>query len=383
MSPRALLYLSILLLTSGLHANPWIKKANFGGVGRHRALGLATSYKGYIGLGHVNGTGVDISYKDWWEYDPASDSWTQRANFPVNNHGAVGFGTTNRVYVGGGSGLNGEFYGYNPATNTWYPIASCPFSPTDTQGFSVQGKGYVYQSNNLAEYDPSSNSWSLKAQAPVTFGNWSCSFATEASGFVKSGTALYEYKPSANEWIQRANFPGAMSNGSSAFSYKGTGIFTCGYSGWLSNVTEEVWQYNPGDNSWQMLAEFPGTNRRFPVAFSIHDKGYYGTGTNGINLNDFWQFDITTAGIIESSSQNVQVYPLPAVNEVHFLFPSEWNEPTILQLFSTTGQKMMETTIHSPAFTLVRNQTFVSGRYLYILLKDGRKIGSGYVIFND
>jgi N-acetylneuraminic acid mutarotase len=117
-------------------AGDWIQKATFGGVGRHRAVGCATDYRGYMGLGHVNGTGVDISYKDWWEYDPASDSWTQKANYPVNNHGAVSFVVNNMPCVGGGSSLAGEFYKFNPQLNTWSPIAPCPFfNPGDTQGF--------------------------------------------------------------------------------------------------------------------------------------------------------------------------------------------------------------------------------------------------------
>ncbi len=68
-------------------AQPWFQKASFGGVGRHRSVGIAIGNKGYIGTGHVNGTGVDISYKDWWQYDPASDSWTQKADFPVSGLG--------------------------------------------------------------------------------------------------------------------------------------------------------------------------------------------------------------------------------------------------------------------------------------------------------
>ena len=43
-------------------AQYWIQKSSFGGVGRPRAVGCATENKGYLGLGHVNGSGVDISY---------------------------------------------------------------------------------------------------------------------------------------------------------------------------------------------------------------------------------------------------------------------------------------------------------------------------------
>jgi hypothetical protein len=192
---RSLLTILVCLFSVGVHAQFWIQKSSFGGVGRHRAVGCATENKGYLGLGHVNGSGVDISYKDWWEYDPSADTWSQKANYPVNNHGATSFVVNDQPCVGGGSALNGEFFKFDPIQNTWNPIASCPFfNPGDTQGFSVNNKGYVYVGTNMAEYDPSSNSWDLKATPPIAFGSWTCSFTIEGSGYVKAGNKLYEYK---------------------------------------------------------------------------------------------------------------------------------------------------------------------------------------------
>ena len=80
---RSFILICCFALTSQLFGQFWIQKASLGAVGRHRGTGCATSHRGYMGLGHVNGTGQDISYKDWWEYDPAADTWTQKADFPV------------------------------------------------------------------------------------------------------------------------------------------------------------------------------------------------------------------------------------------------------------------------------------------------------------
>lgn len=311
---RFALLIALFLNADLVLADAWNQKADFGGTGRHRACGTAIFNKGYIGLGHVNGTGIDISYKDWWEYDPASNSWTQKADFPTVNHGAVAFSVGKKGYVGGGSYLNNEFYCYDPSLNTWQPIAPCPLSAGETQGFSVQGKGYVYLANQLAQYDPSSNSWTLMADSPHSFGAWSCAFSASGSGFILSGHVLYEFKPSQNTWLMRTSHPGQMSNGSSAFSINDKGYVTCGFVGGLSTVTDEVWEFNPGNNSWTMVEEFPGTNRRFPVAFAINDLGYFGTGTNGINLNDFWQYDPRDLGTDELGNLSIdfKVYPNPA-----------------------------------------------------------------------
>lgn len=312
---RLLILGSLLLLQLSAQAQFWIQKSSVGGVGRHRATGCATSHRGYIGLGHINGTGQDISFKDWWEYDPASDTWTQKADFPVATHGAVSFVVDNCPVVGGGSALSTQFYKFNTLTNTWSQIANCILpNPGDSQGFAVYNEGFVYQANQLAKYNPNTDSWSFCANAPATFGNWTCSFVIEGSGFIKAGNQLWEYKPLHNQWLSRASFPGNSTGGSSGFAIQQRGYVTSGYVGALAVVTEQVWSFHPATNSWRREIDFLGTKRRFPVAWAIHDRGYIGTGTNGINLNDFWQFNPIDNTIgIEEFSADFKVFPNPVV----------------------------------------------------------------------
>lgn len=334
---RAVILIFSFALAPHLIGQFWIQKSSFGGPGRHRATGCATSHRGYMGLGHVNGTGQDISYKDWWEYDPASDTWTQKADFPVSTHGAVAFVVDNCPIVGGGSALSTQFYKFDPAVNTWAPIANCILAnPGDSQGFAINNRGYVYQGNQLAKYNPNTNSWSVCATAPMTFGQWTCAFAIEGSGFIKGGNQLWEYKPLHDQWYQRASFPGVSTGGSSGFAIQQHGYVTSGYVGGLSVVTDQVWSFHPATNSWKQEIEFPGSSRRFPVAFAIHDRGYFGTGTNGINFNDFWQFNPTDNSIgLTENRIDVKVYPNPVVDEIHIEslgFPFEQLELTIFDV---------------------------------------------------
>ena len=362
-------------LASQLFAGDWIQKATFGGVGRHRAVGCGTDYRGYMGLGHINGSGIDISYKDWWEYDPATDSWTQKANYPIANHGAVSFVVNNMPCVGGGSALAGEFYQFNPELNVWTSIAACPFfNPGDTQGFSVNDKGYVYLTNQLAEYDPLTNGWNLMPQAPINFGTWSCSFSVGASGFIKSGNKLYEFKPSQQTWLQRADFPGVSTGGSSAFTINDMGYLTCGYVGGLTVVTDQVWAYNPGVNQWIAIEEFTGTSRRFPVAFAVDNKGYFGTGTNGTNFNDFWQYNPSISSLSESSTLKIKVYPNPATDYITFEKSTE-SPINRISLISNRGQHIRDIELDSgieqiPVFDLP------IGIYNLLLYVDDQWVGS-------
>lgn len=308
--------LLLLVFAFGLgeaNAQGWLTRADFGGVGRHRGTGMCIGNKGYAGLGHMNGTGVNIVYKDWWQFDPASNSWTQKADYPAPMYGAIAWGNSTHGYVGGGTAYSFEYFKYDPITNTWTAIANCPIDATDQTAFSVAENGYVMTGNQLVEYNPSSNSWSTKANVPAGLGAWGTSFVIGSSAFVKNGVALYEYKPAQNEWLVRSSCPGIATGGSSAFSMNQRGYIISGYSGSLSLVTKEIWEYNPATNTWQQLDDFPGSARRFSVGFSINDRGYFGLGTNGINFNDFWAYD-RFAGVDEMSKLNCEIYPNPSTD---------------------------------------------------------------------
>lgn len=343
---KKVILLFSLILAFNSSASSWVQKADFGAIGRHRGTGLSIVNKGYIGLGHMNGSGVDISYKDWWEFDPASNSWTQKADFPTKTHGAVAFTVGNIGYVGGGSALNGEFYGFDPISNTWSPTALCPIYPSDIQCFSTNDRGYVYNATTLVEFNPITNSWATKAAPPIPFNTWCSAFSNGSSGFVKSGNKLYEYKATINTWLIRAQFPGLMTNGSSAFSINGKGYFACGFVGGLSNVTDEVWEFNPATNTWTQFDEFLGSTRRFQVAFSIFNKGYMGTGTNGINFNDFWEFDPSfnylSTESISKSFEACNIYPNPVHSELNFSnLPDNLLEKSDVVLYDALGKEVM------------------------------------------
>lgn len=290
-----LLTLAVLWIGWSAQAQKWRQMAEFASTGRHRAVGLAIRNKGYAGMGHVNGTGTNYVYSEWWQYDPASNAWTQKADYAngTGTYGAIAFSTDQYGYVGGGTAFSTQYYKYDPTVNTWTLIAACPLDVDNLSAFGIGSKGYVMQGNQLAEYDEMTNSWAMKANCPVAMTTWNSTFVVGNSAFVKNGTQFYEYKPSQNTWIVRTSFPGLATGGSSAFSVNGKGYIVTGYSGGLSNVTDEIWEFNPGNNTWKAMEPFEGSARRFSVGFTVENKGYFGLGTNGINFNDWWQFDGT------------------------------------------------------------------------------------------
>ena len=102
-----LLALGYLLIAQSLHAqgDTWIQKsdvgytASNGPTARYAAVAFSIGTKGYVGTGWDGGL-----RKDFWEFDPVSNSWTQKADFGGTARSlAVGFSIGTKGYIGTGS----------------------------------------------------------------------------------------------------------------------------------------------------------------------------------------------------------------------------------------------------------------------------------------
>jgi len=96
--------------------------------GRNMSIGVAVNNKGYVGLG----CNVDqnINHHSFWEYDPLTDNWTSKSDFPTNfTTDAGAFELNSELYVVGGVNLapvslSGQFYKYEPATDQWTALTN-------------------------------------------------------------------------------------------------------------------------------------------------------------------------------------------------------------------------------------------------------------------
>ncbi len=130
--------------------NNWTQKINFVGIARDAAVGFSIGNKGYIGTGR-DAWLAGHALKDFWEWDPANNTWTQKADFGgAERYFAVGFGFSgkNKGYIGTGADKNGsplkDFWEWNQATNTWTQKQDYAGGPVrDAVGFSIGTKGYI------------------------------------------------------------------------------------------------------------------------------------------------------------------------------------------------------------------------------------------------
>jgi N-acetylneuraminic acid mutarotase len=382
---RLFLLLATGLISFSAYCNyaGWTQKANFPNSARHRAASFSIGDKGYVGIGHANGSGVNVVYNDWWEFDPATNSWTQKADYPIGNYGVSTFVIGNKGYMGGGNIGSGNFYEYKPTTNKWAPIPNPPTSPDDETAFVINDKGYVLDDFNLYEFDPSNNSWITKNQIPAD-GWQTSSFVIDNKGYLKVNNNLYEYKPITDTWTPRAYFPGQATSGSGAFALNNKGYIVCGYNGSLAAVVSEVWEYDPSSNTWTQKTDFPGTSRRFCTSFNIGNKGYFGLGTNGTNFSDFWEYnpDIEFLTINKNETIKILPYPNPSTDLITFDFSNlEMNNSLILNIYNTKSQLVYQSNINQTTITLNKTD-FNVGNYIYTVSTSTYIKAKGTFIFN-
>jgi N-acetylneuraminic acid mutarotase len=149
--------------------NVWTKKADFPGNAQTQAVGFSIGNKGYIGTG--SGAGQALC-KDFWEWDQATNTWTRKADFGGASRAlAVGFSIGNKGYIGTGYTVVGntenlykDFWEWDQATNVWIQKTDLAGDPRASAiGFSIGNKGYIgigtggnitYAFRDFWEYDP-------------------------------------------------------------------------------------------------------------------------------------------------------------------------------------------------------------------------------------
>lgn len=146
----------------------WVAKANV--IPRNVGVGFSIGNKGYLGVG----TDGSTNYNEFWEFDPSDTSngfdinnnplgkWTQKTSFPgAPRYGAVGFSIGNKGYIGTGYDGNinyKDFYEFDPVSNSW--VQKADFAGESRGygvGFSISKNGYIGIGNNVN--GPISNFW--------------------------------------------------------------------------------------------------------------------------------------------------------------------------------------------------------------------------------
>lgn len=109
----------------------WSSKLDFPGTPRWEAAGFAIGGKGHVVGGMPCSPCSGFELTDHWEYDAATDQWTQRANFPgQKRRRALAFSAGGYGFLMGGELANEsvlkDFWMYDPSTLTWTQLPDFP-----------------------------------------------------------------------------------------------------------------------------------------------------------------------------------------------------------------------------------------------------------------
>ena len=373
---RTLLFSIAILFVTNINAqNSWEKKEAFGSDKRSRGIAFAIGNRGYYGMGEDT---ADMVRNDLWEYDPGTDSWMQRATLPAPaRRDAVGIAIGNKGYVGTGidaaeslfgNNLN-DWWEYNPATNTWTQKATYPGSSSWGGiyfgcGFTANGMGYIVggkQGNSqyvagLWQYNPTTNSWLQKATFPGGTRYAMSAFTINGKVYAGCGTDenilqndWWEYNPATDQWIQKNNFPGTGRFAAAGFAIGQYGYLLGGSDG---GYKDELWQYDVTSDSWYPKAPYGGGERRSLGVFVIANAAYgcCGSGFSG-KRRDVWQYEQFLTDIESHGMNNFTVFPNPASDRITINGANFFGEVSV-EIISAFGE-----IVHKENYNALQNTT--------------------------
>jgi N-acetylneuraminic acid mutarotase len=159
-------------------ANSWTTKAPMPiGLAHSNGIGVIGG-KLYLAGGWREGANDTPTLHPYlFVYNPQTNAWTRKADLPHKTSSGVAGVIGGKLYVLPGicSGCSGsnrtrQFYRYDPATNTWTSLRQAPHQHYQGVGGAINGKFYVAggtdsitTSRHLDVYNPVTNTWATKA----------------------------------------------------------------------------------------------------------------------------------------------------------------------------------------------------------------------------
>lgn len=248
--------------------NAWNRKSDYPGLGKRDLVYFAVNDRAYCGFGNYDSiislsplTYLPKQTSELWEYDPLSDTWIPREDFPLYGcYNMTKFSDLEKAYIGFAAGpnvTNQQIWSYEPIEDRWESIQEFPRTSYGSTAFGIGNTSFV-------------------------------GLGKSAEGMVYDD--FYEYDPVSDNWTFAAIFPGqarySLANfviGNNAYLCSGHYLNTYGNSVWQ----REVWMYNSDNKSFTRCVDIPELiTTIYARGISINEKGYI------YNFNGYlWEFD--------------------------------------------------------------------------------------------
>lgn len=340
---KFLSFFSLLFVGFFSHAQTWETLQNMPASAsqRHHPATFSIGGIGYV----VSGSMANYnSLNDFYSYDPNTDSWTTKTDFPgpsrgfgyavaSDTKGYLGFGWSNEPGNGVNEYLN-DLWEYDPLTDSWTELAPCP-GVERVHPAMVYLNGKIYMglggdgSGDLGdwwEYDINTDTWVARATFPGADRHHPYYFAIGDYAYVGMGHSganifkdLYRYDPNTDSWTQMTDLPDQGRVAGTQFAYNGKGYVLSGQGENHANLpTGEFWEYDPIADDWTSLTAHPDGGRWAPGSFVIDGSVYFTCGEANVGvLKDLMRFQIepfVTSKDVQSP--DFTLYPNPATSKL-------------------------------------------------------------------
>ncbi len=281
--------------------NKWVEKTSMP-TARAYLCGAEVNGKIYLfgGIKDLSGHNSD----DVESYDPDTDTWTMKNKMPGKIFGQVAVELNGELYVFGGrtgdlfNGTTLKYtYLYDPSTDSWTRKADMPGPRAFMAASVINEKIYIiggstsgfYGSFLVQMYDPIFDTWMAKASLEIgraystsnvyngkiyVIGGGTSS--TDAAGTAYPNFDIYE--PLNDSWAPMKDIPQArIGHGSAILNGK---LYICG--GFTSDNIElkDLNEYDFNNDNWTIRASMPSYRRCF-VSSAFNNKFFIFGGISG------------------------------------------------------------------------------------------------------
>ncbi len=337
-------------------------------------------------------------------YDPATNSWTEGPPLPIAVWRSSAAAANGKIYVFGGYRSLGPFpfnptnrvFEYDPAGDSWEEKASMPNNRGALTAAELNGNIHVLGGASSSAltihrvYDPQANDWSSAATIPTPrSGLTAAAYDGKiyvAGGYFLSGgvvpqNALEVYDPATNGWEIKQNMPVARVGIDAVFVQGKMYVF----GGTPNTPLSRTLEYDPATDNWEEMASMPS-----PVSFmgvaTLNDSIYV-VGGGAVNLNRTDGLNVNRVYLPPGIATAIDpVTGLPTQFELAQNFPNPFNPATTIQ-YSLPQSTSIELAIYNNRGQAIR--TLFSGSQpsgVHFLVWDGKNnrgqdVASGIYIY--
>lgn len=320
-----LLFLSSSIL--GMAQGEWKKRPDFIGGNRENTFSFSIGTNGYVGTGS---DALEFK-KDFWQYDAVANKWWQKPSLPGEARiAAFAFSMNGKGYIGTGQSgtqdmrksLN-DVWEFDPETNRWEKKLDFPGGMRySSVSFTINGKGYVGLGsdgskfyNDLWEYNATDDKWIKKADFPGTPRMEAACFVVDGQAYVMLGQKnklfgkekdCYCFDPIKNKWKKVADFPGNVRIGEMAFGIENKGYVFGGFNG-ITTHYSDFWEYDVATDKWTQLKDPSFGARDYSFCFVVNTSAYIGAGRIVKNLalvDHLWEYYVKPTKPLKNTKNN-------------------------------------------------------------------------------